>query len=124
MAEPVSLPPGSDSPPDQAREPFTEEDVELVAQVLWRACWPDGEAPRTPTPTCQADARLVLGVLAEAGRLLPAGTKVDVEHGVRQRGLPGVTVHLSEASARRNAFEWCDELVRRTTWTGPWEVVE
>jgi hypothetical protein len=75
MAEPVSLPPGSDNPPDSKPEPFTEEDVARLATMTCKP--PAGVA----CIGCTEGTRAVLRALAEAGRLLPAGTpEITKEH--------------------------------------------
>jgi hypothetical protein len=128
MAEPVSLPPGSDNPPDSKPEPFTEEDVRLVAAAI---------APEFPgaveDPVYREDAARILRALAEAGRLLPASGEVTEDRGYRRkhRAGDGYTPTLLAGHRPANWQEGAQEM-RRTTrrwrdgsqWTGPWEVVQ
>jgi hypothetical protein len=141
--ERVSLPPGSDNPPDQAETRFTEadvaayaSDVEAVAKTLCLLrvdLWHMDRTDDFPCSHCRVAARESVGALAEAGRLLPASGEVTEDRGYRRkhRAGDGYTPTLLAGHRPASWQEGAQEM-RRTTrrwrdgsqWTGPWEVVE
>lgn len=116
-------------------QPFTEEDVQLVADLLpllvaqEHGCLPeecDKHLGRVTPENWRSIANSIVAALAEAGRLLPAGAhdRADEEFAVFRQTSSGfdvaAVVHLKQA--KKYAAEFGGEVKGRlvTTVYGPW----
>jgi hypothetical protein len=116
-------------------------DVEAVAKTLCLLrvdLWHMDRTDDFPCSHCRVAARESVGALAEAGRLLPAGTgeprtswAVRWEWTEQFGGGVEVDERRAEADARavvaymrRSPRVAKAELVRRSEWIGPWGAVE
>lgn len=112
---------------------FSEQDVRLVADAIWRRDW--GLSPLgRPSKSRDEQARAALAALAAAGRLLPEGGEsfanyvlrwfgADLEDGFVEWGCVSLE-HARELAQKPPQDAVWGEIGERKSWVGPWSVVE